>query len=294
MESRTDSELLEAARRGDAGSLEALLERHQAQVYRFGMKMCRIRRTPATSCRTRCSRWREVSATSGAPPRSRRGSTRSPGASASRKGAAASSLRAEAFPPDRCRERNGGLGAIPAGARTRSSRRRKLHAALDQAIRPSSRCTGKSCCCGTSRVSRPRMSPRFSASACRRSRAVCTAPACPCARTSRRSSGSRRRSRPAPRRRAARTCSRCTPGSSRTRSGRRSASRWNATSPAAAAAAPPATPEAHACPLPHEPFGPGAEGHPGLGPRRGPELPRGIVLNPFRGAGLSPAWRAEA
>ena len=40
MESRTDSELLEAARRGDAGSLEALLERHQAQVYRFGMKMC--------------------------------------------------------------------------------------------------------------------------------------------------------------------------------------------------------------------------------------------------------------
>jgi RNA polymerase sigma-70 factor, ECF subfamily len=41
MESRTDSELLEAARRGDGGSLEALLERHQAQVYRFGMKMCR-------------------------------------------------------------------------------------------------------------------------------------------------------------------------------------------------------------------------------------------------------------
>ncbi|HVQ53808.1 MAG TPA: sigma factor, partial [Thermoanaerobaculia bacterium] len=36
-----DLELLEAARRGDARSLETLLERHQAQVYRFGMKMCR-------------------------------------------------------------------------------------------------------------------------------------------------------------------------------------------------------------------------------------------------------------
>lgn len=36
-----DLELLEAARRGDTRSLETLLERHQAQVYRFGMKMCR-------------------------------------------------------------------------------------------------------------------------------------------------------------------------------------------------------------------------------------------------------------
>ncbi len=36
-----DSELLAAARGGDARSLEDLLERHQAQVYRFGMKMCR-------------------------------------------------------------------------------------------------------------------------------------------------------------------------------------------------------------------------------------------------------------
>lgn len=41
MDSRTDSELLEAARSGDRASLEDLLERHQAQVYRFGMKMCR-------------------------------------------------------------------------------------------------------------------------------------------------------------------------------------------------------------------------------------------------------------
>ena len=37
----SDANLLEAARQGDAGSLETLLERHQAQVYRFGMKMCR-------------------------------------------------------------------------------------------------------------------------------------------------------------------------------------------------------------------------------------------------------------
>ena len=36
-----DVELLESARGGDARSLETLLERHQAQVYRFGMKMCR-------------------------------------------------------------------------------------------------------------------------------------------------------------------------------------------------------------------------------------------------------------
>jgi RNA polymerase sigma-70 factor (ECF subfamily) len=36
-----DKQLLEAARGGDIPSLEALLERHQAQVYRFGMKMCR-------------------------------------------------------------------------------------------------------------------------------------------------------------------------------------------------------------------------------------------------------------
>jgi RNA polymerase sigma-70 factor (ECF subfamily) len=36
-----DTQLLEAARAGDARSLEVLLERHQAQVYRFGMKMCR-------------------------------------------------------------------------------------------------------------------------------------------------------------------------------------------------------------------------------------------------------------
>jgi RNA polymerase sigma-70 factor (ECF subfamily) len=41
MEERSDAGLLEAARRGDAKSLEALLERHQEQVYRFGMKMCR-------------------------------------------------------------------------------------------------------------------------------------------------------------------------------------------------------------------------------------------------------------
>jgi RNA polymerase sigma-70 factor, ECF subfamily len=41
MEEQADTRLLEAARRGDARSLELLLERHQARVYRFGMKMCR-------------------------------------------------------------------------------------------------------------------------------------------------------------------------------------------------------------------------------------------------------------
>jgi RNA polymerase sigma-70 factor (ECF subfamily) len=37
----SDERLLADARAGDRGALEALLERHQAQVYRFGMKMCR-------------------------------------------------------------------------------------------------------------------------------------------------------------------------------------------------------------------------------------------------------------
>ena len=41
MDEQTDSTVLDAARAGDARSLEMLLERHQAQVYRFGLKMCR-------------------------------------------------------------------------------------------------------------------------------------------------------------------------------------------------------------------------------------------------------------
>lgn len=35
-----DDQLLERARSGQQAALEELLERHQAQVYRFGMKMC--------------------------------------------------------------------------------------------------------------------------------------------------------------------------------------------------------------------------------------------------------------
>jgi RNA polymerase sigma-70 factor (ECF subfamily) len=37
----TDHALLDAARRGDGGAIDALLDRHQARIYRFGMKMCR-------------------------------------------------------------------------------------------------------------------------------------------------------------------------------------------------------------------------------------------------------------
>ncbi len=37
----SDQELISAAQRGDRGALERLLERHQAKVYRFGMRMCR-------------------------------------------------------------------------------------------------------------------------------------------------------------------------------------------------------------------------------------------------------------
>lgn len=36
-----DLQLLERARSGQADALDQLLERHQAQIYRFGMKMCR-------------------------------------------------------------------------------------------------------------------------------------------------------------------------------------------------------------------------------------------------------------
>ncbi|HEY1303830.1 MAG TPA: sigma-70 family RNA polymerase sigma factor [Vicinamibacterales bacterium] len=38
--SRTDAELLAAARRGDAAALEALLVRYQPRLYRFGLRMC--------------------------------------------------------------------------------------------------------------------------------------------------------------------------------------------------------------------------------------------------------------
>ncbi len=38
---RTDRELIEAARGGDRGALDALLGRLQPRVYRFGLKMCR-------------------------------------------------------------------------------------------------------------------------------------------------------------------------------------------------------------------------------------------------------------
>jgi RNA polymerase sigma-70 factor (ECF subfamily) len=41
-DARTDDELLEAVRtRNDRGALEALLERHEPAIWRFGMKMCR-------------------------------------------------------------------------------------------------------------------------------------------------------------------------------------------------------------------------------------------------------------
>src|SRR5512147_1714986 len=36
-----DQLLLDRARAGQSDALEQLLERHQSQVYRFGMKMCR-------------------------------------------------------------------------------------------------------------------------------------------------------------------------------------------------------------------------------------------------------------
>jgi RNA polymerase sigma-70 factor (ECF subfamily) len=41
MQDAGDDRLLEQARKGDGDALERLLARHQAQVYRFGLKMCR-------------------------------------------------------------------------------------------------------------------------------------------------------------------------------------------------------------------------------------------------------------
>jgi RNA polymerase sigma-70 factor (ECF subfamily) len=41
MEDTSDSHLVEAARAGDSGALETLIERYQPRVYRFGLKMCR-------------------------------------------------------------------------------------------------------------------------------------------------------------------------------------------------------------------------------------------------------------
>src|SRR5512136_1442760 len=38
---KSDGELVAAAQRGDREALGKLLERHQAKVYRFGMRMCR-------------------------------------------------------------------------------------------------------------------------------------------------------------------------------------------------------------------------------------------------------------
>lgn len=40
-ETASDQQLLERARSGDRRALETLLERHQARVYQFGLKMCR-------------------------------------------------------------------------------------------------------------------------------------------------------------------------------------------------------------------------------------------------------------
>lgn len=37
----SDAELVSAAQRGDRLAMGRLLERHQAKVYRFGMRMCR-------------------------------------------------------------------------------------------------------------------------------------------------------------------------------------------------------------------------------------------------------------
>jgi RNA polymerase sigma-70 factor, ECF subfamily len=38
--SRSDAELLSAAKAGDAGALEEILERHEKQIFRFGLRMC--------------------------------------------------------------------------------------------------------------------------------------------------------------------------------------------------------------------------------------------------------------
>jgi len=49
----SDDHLLAAARAGDRRALETLLERHQAQVYRFGMRMWHGITSPLIAARQR-------------------------------------------------------------------------------------------------------------------------------------------------------------------------------------------------------------------------------------------------
>src|SRR5258708_39453515 len=40
MMERSDAELLEAVRQGDRSAIDEILERHERQIYRFGLRMC--------------------------------------------------------------------------------------------------------------------------------------------------------------------------------------------------------------------------------------------------------------
>jgi RNA polymerase sigma-70 factor (ECF subfamily) len=81
-EAPSDEQLLAAARAGDAHALETLLEQHQAQVYRFGMKICRdpeeAKDVLQDTMLAMAGSLRDVRG----PLRSRRGCTRSRAASA--------------------------------------------------------------------------------------------------------------------------------------------------------------------------------------------------------------------
>jgi hypothetical protein len=85
-----DERLLAAARAGDRAALETLLERHQAQVYRFGMKMCRDPEDAKDILQDTLLAMARGVRDFRVPRPFRPGSTRSLEASASRSGGAAS------------------------------------------------------------------------------------------------------------------------------------------------------------------------------------------------------------
>ena len=122
-EAPSDERLLAAARAGDPQcARDAARAAPGAGVSLRHRRCAAIPRTRRTSFRTRCWRWRAAFAISGARPRSRRGSTRSRGASASRSGGGASSRRGGALARDRRRDRGEASRRSRARLRTRRSR----------------------------------------------------------------------------------------------------------------------------------------------------------------------------
>ena len=235
MRDETDRELLAQARAGDAQALEKLLERHQAQVYRFGLRMCR---DPEDAKDVLLLRWRAACATSAARRRSRPGSTQLLAATASRSGGRASSLRRKSAHSIRRWRRKREVLPIRQRLPTKRSEADRSNApssvrsvarpyvprgALAARRRRADRAGGGRC----AGVERPGGQERL-----HRARLACEP-------RSRHCSGFAAIHRPL--RARARMSSRCSPSTSRMRFAPRFARRWSAISRLALAVAPPAT-----------------------------------------------------